>query len=300
MLRKIAFIFCFVALTLWVHWVYGQEASTPSLSSSAVLPVELKPVKPAQDKWEFEVIPYGIMPTLKGNVTIKGIDGKVNMSFGDIWSDLTFAGMMHIEAKKDRWGLFLDATYMNLKTSVEGTRSFSGPLGLRTADLLVDADIGMEQWAVEFGGSYQLGKTPVGQDKTSMMYLDLLAGGRYWYLSTDVDVGLILDANGNQVARNISQSGSKQWIDPFIGLRTRFQLTKDLMMVFRGDVGGFSVGSKFSWNVAGYIGYSVSEMVGLWAGYRALGVDYRDGSGYDKFVYDVVIQGPVIGVGFRF
>jgi hypothetical protein len=158
----------------------------------------------------------------------------------------------------------------------------------------------MEQWAVDFGGFYELAKTPVGQDKDKMMYLDLLVGGRYWYLSGDIDVGLVLDTNGNQVARSISQSGSRQWVDPFVGLRTRFQLTKDLMMVFRGDVGGFSIGSKFAWNVSGYLGYSVSEMVSLWAGYRALGVNYQNGSGNDKFVYDVTIQGPAIGVGFRF
>ena len=96
----------------------------------------------------------------------------------------------------------------------------------------------MEQWAAEFGGFYELTKIPVGQDKDKMMYLDLLVGGRYWYLSADIDVGLVLDADRNQIARNISQSGSKDWIDPFIGLRTRFQLTKDLMMVFGGTLEG--------------------------------------------------------------
>ena len=240
------------------------------------------------------------MAALKGSVTIKGIEAKVDMSFSDILSDLELAGMMHMEAKKGKWGFFLDPTYMKLKTSGEGTRSFRGPLGQQTVDAFVDADISMEQWAVDFGGFYEFAKIPVGQDKDKMMYLDILAGGRYWYLSGDIDVGLVLDANGNQVARSISQSGSRQWIDPFVGLRTRFQLTKDLMMVFRGDVGGFSIGSKFAWNVSGYLGYSVSEMVSLWAGYRALGVNYQNGSGNDKFVYDVTIQGPAIGVGFRF
>jgi hypothetical protein len=63
---------------------------------------------------------------------------------------------------------------MKLKTSADGTRSFRGPLGRRTADLLVDADISMERWAVDFGGFYELAKTPMGQDKDKMMYLDLL------------------------------------------------------------------------------------------------------------------------------
>jgi hypothetical protein len=40
-------------------------------------------------------------------------------------------------------------------------------------------------------------------------------------------------------------------------------------------------------------------MVGLWAGYRALGVDYKHGSGSHKFEYNVTMQGPTAGVGFR-
>ena len=291
---------CTIAIMLSVQLAYGQDASAPSAPGPAFSSAETKPAMPAQDKWEYAVIPYGIMAALKGSLTIKGIEAKIDMSFSDILSDLELAGMMHMEAKKGRWGFFLDPTYMKLKTSGEGTKSLSGPLGQRTVGILVDTDISMEQWAADFGGFYELIKIPVGQDKDKMMYLDLLVGGRYWYLSGDIDVGLVRDTNGNQVARSISENGSRQWIDPFIGFRTRFQLTKDLLMVFRGDVGGFSVGSKFGWNVSGYLGYSVSEMVSLWAGYRALGVNYQTGSGTDKFVYDVTIQGPAIGVGFRF
>jgi hypothetical protein len=49
---------------------------------------------------EIRCDPYGIMAALKGNVTIKGIEAKVDMSFCDILSDLELAEMMHMEAKK--------------------------------------------------------------------------------------------------------------------------------------------------------------------------------------------------------
>lgn len=276
---------------------YGQDASAPGPAAS---PVETKPVAPARDKWEFEVVPYLWMSAMKGDVTIKGIESSVDMSFGDIWNDLTFGAMLKIEARKGRWGIFLDTVYMNLEDDIQGKRTFTGPLGQRTAELLADANINMEQWVLELGGFYQLAEIPVGQEKGGVLSLDLLAGGRYWYLSTDVDIGLVLDANRNTIARNISQSGSRDWIDPFIGLRTRIQLTKNLMVVVRGDIGGFGVGSDFSWNVAGYFGYRASEMISLWAGYRALGIDYKCGSGNNKFVYDMTFQGPVLGIGFRF
>ena len=268
--------------------------------SQTAQPPEPKAATPAESKWKVEVAPYFWMAGLKGDLTIKGIDASVNASFSDIWSNLKFGGMARVEARNDKWGIFLDTTYLKLEPSVGGTRSFTGPLGRRTAELLAGADLTMEQWTLELGGAYQLAKIPVGEDKERIMYLDLLAGGRYWYLSADIDIKAALATNNNLITRNISQGGSKEWIDPFVGLRTRIQLSKNLMLVLRGDIGGFSVGSQFSWNASGYLGYSVSEMVNLWAGYRALGVNYHDGSGDNKFVYDVTFQGPVGGVGFQF
>lgn len=300
MFKWIASIVWIVSIIISAQLAYGQDASTTSAPRPAASPVETKPVKPAQDKWEFEVVPYLWMAAMKGDVTIKGVEANVDMSFSDIWNDLTFGAMLKIEARKGRWGIFLDTVYMNLEDDIQGKRTFTGPLGQRTSEILADADISMKQWVLEFGGFYELVKTPVGQDKDKMMYLDLLVGGRYWYLSTDVDVNLVLDTTGSTIARNISQSGSRDWIDPFVGLRTRIQLTKDLMLVLRGDIGGFGVGSDFSWNAAGYFGYKVSDMISLWAGYRALGVDYKSGSGNSKFVYDMTFQGPVLGIGFRF
>lgn len=300
MFRKACFIFCFVTLTLSAQWAYSQGVSTPPAPSPSIPLADAKPVTPAQDEWEFDLIPYFWMAGLKGDVTLKGNDAKVDMSFGDIWDGLKFGAQTHFEAKKGKWGIFLDATYMKLSTDIEGSRRRVGPGGVIEVDTLLDAEMSMEEWLIEFGGAYQIAKTPIVQDKNGMMYLDLLVGGRYWYLSTDVDVDLIREGNVNVVARSFSADGSKQWIDPFIGLRTRIQLTKNLMLVLRGDVGGFSVGSKFSWNASGYLGYSVSEMISLWAGYRALGVDYHDGSGSSKFVYDVIMQGPSLGISFRF
>ena len=50
--------------------------------------------------------------------------------------------------------------------------------------------------------------------------------------------------------------------------------TINLLLVMRGDVGGFSVGSKFTWNASAVLGYSISRVVSLGLGYRALYVDY--------------------------
>jgi hypothetical protein len=65
-------------------------------------------------------------------------------------------------------------------------------------------------------------------------------------------------------------------VDPFVGLRVRHQLAPGKELQLLGDVGGFGVGSDFTWQLSG--GYSFDFAVwqttlhGL-VGYRALAVD---------------------------
>ena len=72
-----------------------------------------------------------------------------------------------------------------------------------------------------------------------------------------------------------------EWIDPIIGLRLRHRIGPGDEFQLRGDIGGFGVGSKFSWQLAG--GYSHDMKIGDWTitntvGYRALSVDYSNGT----------------------
>jgi opacity protein-like surface antigen len=50
------------------------------------------------------------------------------------------------------------------------------------------------------------------------------------------------------------------------------------------------------WDVMAGAGYDFTDSVSLFAGYRAISVDY----GNDGFVYDVVEQGPVVAAVFQF
>jgi len=63
-----------------------------------------------------------------------------------------------------------------------------------------------------------------------------------------------------------------------------------------GDVGGFGVGSDLDWQVLGALQYQVDDSLTLEAGYRYLAVDYDD----DGFLFDVALQGPIIGGSIRF
>lgn len=238
-----------------------------------------------EEKWRFHLIPYFWMAGLEGDVTLKGFESKVDASFGDIWDNLEFGGLVHFEARKGEWGFFLDPIYLKLSSDAHIDNPDVGR---------INADVTVEQWLVEFGGLYRLGQWPLGGSESDEISLDLLAGGRYWDLTTRLDLSIPLADLGR------SYKKSKDWIDPFVGLRLQADLTQKLALVLRGDIGGFGVGSDFSWNASALFGYSFSEMISLWVGYRVLDVDYEDGSGTGKFAYDVTMSGPILGLAFRF
>jgi hypothetical protein len=72
------------------------------------------------------------------------------------------------------------------------------------------------------------------------------------------------------------------------------------LLQFRGDIGGFGVGSDFSWQIQANAGYRFSKLFQATIGYRVIGINYDKGEGMDRFVYDVDTYGPVIHTGFNF
>jgi hypothetical protein len=143
---------------------------------------------------------------------------------------------------------------------------------------------------------------------------DVLAGGRYWHQETSVSADLnatinvtgplgIIDLTQTR-NRVIARSGSVDWVDPFIGARLRQQLSPGQDVTLRGDIGGFDVGSQFTWQVLATYNFQLcrTDRYALdgYLGYRALSVDYSQGSGNTRYEYNVLQQGPVIGATLRF
>ena len=248
----------------------------------------------AADNWDFEFGPYIWMVSMKGDVTVKGQTSDVDLSFSDFLDDLKFAAEAHFEAtrtKGPRLGFWLDGTYLKLESDEN-----IGPLNLDMAHPFVILE-----------GSFflNLDKWILGRNLNSLngnlnkpyISLDAFAGARYWYLDAELDfkgqgpIGVSGDLKADQ-----------NWVDPFIGLRSLIYLTDRFRMTLRTDFGGFDIGSAsdFSWLGQVAFLYSITERIEAVIGYRALYLDYDDGSGNDKFAMDVWMQNPLIGVNFHF
>ncbi|HML30746.1 MAG TPA: hypothetical protein PKE16_18285 [Hyphomicrobium sp.] len=257
------------------------------------------------DNWSFVFTTYGWVPWLTGNTVIKGrsFDVAVDPSdlFGHLdWSTLP-AWMSYAEARRGPIGLFNDIVYANLS----GSRGFARERQNATFSGDVSADY--TQVTIETGGAYEIwaGQNPVASGTTAV---DALAGARYWHQDAVVSANTL--ASGDiaglefENGRWFARSGSVDWVDPFVGVRLRNQLGPGEQLVIRADVGGFGVGSNVSWQVLATYNWQMCVLYGHildgYVGYRALSVDYSQGSGTSKYEYDVLQQGPVIGSTLHF
>jgi hypothetical protein len=284
---------------------------TPTLAADlgpAPPPPEPPPVVAPQPGWQFRFAPYGWAVSLNGNSTVHGIKTNVNLSFIDILqkSDSILALMGYAEARYDRFSIFGDANWARLTASGGKVKQRSLPSGV---DLSagIQANLTFSLFIGEAAAGYEVVRLPwSGSSSTSV---DILGGLRYWNLSADLKLDLATAASFAPLGFNtfggraIGKSGTLDWTDPVVGFRIRHSLTPLDDLQFRGDIGGFGVGSKFTWQAFG--GYSHrfmwgSQPIDAFIGYRALYVDYTQGQGIKKAGLNMVIHGPLIGAVFDF
>ena len=153
------------------------------------------------------------------------------------------------------------------------------------------------------GGFYRLGTWDLANhagDKTPSVTVDTYFGARY----TDLDVEIDYKFDGIFRSFRNDVSKDKSWLEPLIGARTIWDLSERWTLTLAGDIGGIVAGSDFAWNAVSLMGYRFSlfaeKDAGILAGYRALSQDYDDGSGNDKFEWDVTLHGPILGLLVQF
>lgn len=219
---------------------------------------------PAQDdaknKWSFDATLYGLAAGMSGDVGLGRVDADVDVGFDDVLDNLEFGAMGKVRVGYERWALATDVIYMGLGASKNGV------------------SVDLDQWVVEPTLGYTVCKG-----------FELLAGVRYNNLSVDVR---------GPFGRN--PSGTEDWWDPIVGANLSLPFAKKFSLDLRGDIGGFGVGSDLTWQAFPSVSWHLSRSCSLHAGYRWVYTDYEDGSGRDRFKYDILTQGPQLGFTFHF
>jgi len=260
------------------------------------------PPPPEQDwppprQWTVTFTPYSWLSGLNGSTTVKGRTTDIDVGAFQLLEHLDgVPWMSYGEIRNGRIALYGDIIYAPLGVDASRARSFGGV----SLDATVGVDI--EQTIAEIGVVYEIARWWSGGA------IDLLAGARYWHQDVAINLALTgtLDTSGLSLTGNraVARAGGVDWIDPLVGLRIRHQLAPGQELLVRGDIGGFDVGSQFSWNVLAAYSWQIGVHYGATysgvLGYRALGVDYEKGSGATRYEYDVVQHGPIVGLTVRY
>jgi hypothetical protein len=239
----------------------------PNLIVAVLAAVLLVPATAAvadeTDHWHFDASVNLFMAGLGGDVTVRGVPAKVDTSFGDVLENLEGCAAGRFTVGYDRWSLSTEFSYMRLGVSVPAV------------------SVELRQWLLEPSLGYRF-----------CDWFEGFAGVRYNSISGDVTFNGPL----GKVA-----TGTQDWWDPIVGAQLSVPLVdRKLTLDGRFDIGGFGVGSDLTWQAYPYLNWHFAKWGSAQLGYRWLGTDYETGSGANKFRYDMVVQGPQLGLTFYF
>jgi hypothetical protein len=259
--------------------------------------------------WRFNAAAYGWLINVSGNVTAHGQTVDTNASFIDlVQKSQSLGGLMgYFEADKGEAGVYVDFVYTNLAFGANNA-SYRNPIGGLKLSTSASAALTYKLFIIEVGGVYELFRWHHSEDSSTA--IDGVIAFRYW--NNSVDASFDADANvdlshlhlDRSFGMAIARADAIQWVDPVFGVRVRHQFTPHQEFTVRGDIGGFGLGSQFSWQAVAVYSYAWEldggQKLAALLGFRALGVNYTSGSGVDAVGINETLYGPILGLSYRF
>ncbi|MDA1194350.1 MAG: hypothetical protein O2894_04130 [Planctomycetota bacterium] len=238
--------------------------------------------------WKTELALQGWTFGLTGDLTVGTRTAAVEASPADSidaiieHGDRMFQGSIMLS--RGPWSFRLQGITVRLGDTIDGEDAADGrSLGVTMGLDMAQADV-----------AYCLKRCPTGGTcgcPGSIAY-EVYAGLRYFYLETQLDFA------GPAAAGTVR--GTESFVDPLVGGRVTWDLGNRWSLDLEADIGGFGVGSDFSWQVRAGAEYRFARWFALEGGMRALDIDYTSGSGADRFTWDATMWGPYLSFNFIF
>jgi len=243
-------------------------------------------------KLKFTVAVYGWLSSVTGESWTDGVSTDIDIGFDQIKEHVNTGFMGYAEVRWGKWTLALDSYVAELEGEGQQTPLFD--TSVVSNSLMLDLRLGYTIWKCTFGQDRWRGCIVKRR-----AVLDVVVGARYWNnkLSLKLD-SPILPGPG------LEPSTRDEWVDPYLGLRFRSDLSKRWFVAFYGDVGGFDIGdaSSLTWQIQAGVGFKLTPRLYLMLGYRALEQDRTEDSGFLQLKNgtDLLTHGPIIGAGYLF
>ncbi len=108
--------------------------------------------------------------------------------------------------------------------------------------------------------------------------VEVLGGARWVRQAQELDVA------GSRVVR---ENVTVNWVEPVVGARFFADLGRRFWFTTTGDIGGFGIGSDFTWSIDGEFGMRLLGRLDLAARYRYQEVEYDNGKpGLSRYAWD--------------
>jgi hypothetical protein len=244
---------------------------------------------PPERDWDLALYAYGWAPMVLADGEAR-IDGELyspefDTDFSDVFSEWDFGAGLGLDFRYWRFVMLLDGVWV--QSEVDGHIAGSEIDGHLT-NVVADGKLGFRV----------VDRTTPWGDASSLdaprLFVDLLAGARYWFVKNDA-----MDLEGFP-ANDLNYQTDKDWVDPLVGARVVVGILPTLSFALVGDVGGFDIGngSELTWMVYPMLNWQPFERVSFFAGYKHLRADRERPSTNKDFDYE--LSGPTLGLGFHF
>jgi hypothetical protein len=225
----------------------------------------------AAQGWQFNITGYLWMSGIDMGVT--GPNGRTvsqNYGFLDIMNHLHGMPFMGAaEVRYDRFGILADLIHLPVggHFQTDNVLFRGGGVNLNTT---IGTVIGLYRLVLDNAGT-----------------LDVGGGIRAYGLSATTSL-----RSGLLPGRSVSSWAATT--DPVISMRGHVNIGNGFGVDAYGDVGGFGVGTKLSWQLIGAVDYQVNQSINLKLGYRYLQADL------EKKEATIKIGGPFLAMSYRF
>lgn len=229
---------------------------------------------PTTDEWAVVLSPYVWFSGMSGDISVPAGSVDFSASFGDIFQTLKFSAMGLLEARRGNFSVVVDTLYLNLQQGIPVPGASHGTYSGGSA----------RTQSAEFSaiGLYTIAEAQSGR-------IELGGGVRGWWFNTAINYNA-----GVLPAR--SRDSTTNWLDPIFSARGVLRLTDNLSFTAYGDVGGFGLGSQFTWQAMGTLDWRINERLSASIGYRHIYIDYEKG----RANIGIDLSGPIIGASYRF
>lgn len=273
-----------------------DELEAPNELDTSETTPEQEETSPSS-RWRFTFAPYGFIPlSADGSATVRDFTADIDLGLDDILDPLNFAAAGRLEAWKGNLGFIFDGSYFDM--GQENSRSLSIPNCLcNIFPSEINTEINVQYGQFDLGVGYRVAansSNAATEFELGPIVFDAIVGIRIYAIQQEIDISTNLGTS-----RDLERSNTL--VTPLVSGRLRWNLSPKLAGWMRADIAGLGIGGTvMAASVTGGLDWMFSGNTSLLLAYRISSLQYNTDIRGEAFKLNLLMQGPYVGIVFRF